>query len=345
MGETQKPSREAELVRRLAEEGHLMCYIQEASDEERRQLRAGAAEIVWPLVFMRVTRPVERRRGHHQCATAVERLAPDCLDRFHDDVDAVLDDLFSRANLPIDNLEGWLVMRMRQATVDGYRRRRGERGAAQRPRVPTWLATALDEDTWLVELSKAILDWAGSEATAGISPWPLTAWTERRSAIVDGQLATEAVVAKDIMVVLAAMKQRPAWYEKNVERPLGRKRAPVWAPSRDASGTYAEPEPLALIPSHERDEALLHELAAQAIQLMERRIGAGEDPRHVVAEVLTVVFGDPIASRELDRPPNATGRSELTDALIEEPTRLDRIVQTMLKLLEGRTAGDRHRNA
>ena len=141
----------------------------------------GAAEIAAPLVFLRVTRPMERRRGHHRCAAGLGQLAHDCLDRFHDDVDAVLHDLFAHADLPIGNLEGWLTMRMPRATVDGYRRRRGERGAPQRPRVPVWLATELGDEAWLVELAKAILDWAGTDATAGGSLWPLTAWAERRS--------------------------------------------------------------------------------------------------------------------------------------------------------------------
>jgi hypothetical protein len=283
-----------------------------------------------------VTRPVERRRGHSRCAAGLRQLAHDCLDRFHDDVDAVLDDLFARADLPITSLEGWLTMRMTRATVDGYRRRRGERGAPQRPRVPVWLATALGGDAWLGELAKAILDWVGTDATAGGSLWPLTSWAERRSALT-GEHASEAMVAKDVETVLAAMRRRASWYEKNVEGPLGRKQAPVWFASPATEGDHAEPEHLDLVARHERDDGLLQELAAAAIDLIGRRLARGEDVTTVVPDVLGAVFGEVSTSHGLDRPPAAGGTDPgQVSTLITDPARLDRIIATVIGLVQGR---------
>lgn len=334
MASTEKQPTATDAVREMARRGRLVQYFREASTGERRSLRAAAFEIAWPLVFQRITRPVERRRGHHVCATAMQRLAPDCLDHFHDDLDAVLDDLFAHADVPIENLEGWLTMRMHRATVDGYRRRRGRRGAPQRPRVPNWLAEALGRDAWLVELAKSILDWVGTEATAGASLWPLTAWAERRVTVTGDHTVGESVVAAEIEGVLAAMRRRATWYDKNVERPLGHKRAPVHFPSRDSSGAHTEPEPLAMVERHEQDDALLLELATQAIALMRHRVDAGQDVHTVVVDVLGTVFGALPASHGLDRAcgDDPAGPDQVV-ALIGDPDRLDHIVVTVVDLL------------
>jgi hypothetical protein len=264
----------------------------------------------------------------------VQRLLPACLDNFHDDVEAVVDDLVARADVPVENLEGWLTMRMPRATVDGYRRRRGARGAPQRARVPVWLAEALDREPWLVELARLILDWVGTEATAGTSLWPSTAWAERRAARTGDHTAGEPVVAAEIEVVLAAMRRRPTWYERNVERPLGHKQAPVHFPFPGPAGGPAEPEPLALVERHEQDDALLLELAARSIALIERRMKAGEDVRVVVTEVLGTVFGAFPAAHALDRlPGDEPSGTDQVVALISDPDRLDRIVETVVGLL------------
>ncbi|TDB99200.1 hypothetical protein E1091_07135 [Micromonospora fluostatini] len=337
MTSTEKQPVVVDVVRELARQGRLAQHFPAASLAERRRLRAAAFEIAWPLVFHRITRPVERKRGHRVCAVGMQRLAPDCLDHFHNDVDAVLDDLFAHADLPIDNLEGWLTMRMRRATVDGHRRRRGRRGAPQRPRVPNWLAEALGRDAWLIELATSILDWVGTEATAGTSLWPLTAWTERRALASRDYTAGESVVATEIEVVLATMRRRPTWYDKNVEQPLGRKQAPVHLPSPSSSGGYAEPQPLALVERHEKDDALLLELATQAIALIERRTDTGEDVHAVVADVLGVVFGALPASHDLDRCPGGdpAGPDQVV-TLIGDPDRLSRITATVVELLRRR---------
>ncbi|KWV33349.1 hypothetical protein [Micromonospora rifamycinica] len=324
----------ADTVRELARQGLLARHFREASVEEGRWLRAGAVEIVWPLVYLRVTRPVEHRRGHHHCAGGLHRLEPDCLDRFHDDVEAVVDDLLVRADRPITNLEGWLTVQLPRATVDGHRRRRGRRGAAQRPRVPNWLADALERDTWLVELAKSVLDWVGVEATVSGGLWPLTAWTERRIVVTGDHTVGEAVVAAEVELVLTAMRRRTPWYERNVERPLGHKQAPVHSPVGDPSGGYAEPEPLALVPRHEVDDTLLLALADRAITLMERRVAAGEEIHKVVADVLGVVFGTLPASSDLDREPGHDPvDAEQVAALVGDPARLARIVATVVELL------------
>jgi hypothetical protein len=335
-----RPSAAADEVRRLARAGLLADHFRKAPRELRRWLRAGAGEIAGPLVFMRVTRPVERKRGHHRCAAGLHQLAPDCLDRYHDDLDAVLDDLFTHANVPVANLEGWLTARLVRATVDGHRRRRGERGAPQRPRVPIWLADLLEHDAWLLELAKAILEWAGTDATAGASLWPVSTWVERRAAVTGDHAAGEAAVTAEIERVLTAMRRRPTWYEKTVERGLGRKQAPVWFPAR-TGGAHAEPEPL-VVARHELDDALLTQLAALAIEVMTARIGRGENPAVVAEQVLRTVFGAVPASYDLDRAPSSgiTGPEQVT-ALIGDPERFDRVLAEVISLLP---SGDNRRH-
>src|SRR4029450_10041041 len=88
----------------------------------------------WTLVCAGLTRGIERRRGHRTCAIGVEHLEPDCLDKYEDDVEAVLDDLLRHATVAIHNLEGWVRSRLVNGTVDGNRRRRGRQGARARPR-------------------------------------------------------------------------------------------------------------------------------------------------------------------------------------------------------------------
>lgn len=330
MHNTEMPSVQAEEVRRLAGEGLLASRFRDGCDDDRRRLRTGAAEIAASLVFLRVTRPIERKRGHYRCAAGLEQLASDCLDRLHDDLDAVLDDLFIRADLPIGNLEGWLTMRLPRATVDGYRRRRGARGALQKPRVPVWLAAELGHDAWLVALAKAILDWVGTDATAGGSLWPLTAWAERRSTLTGDHTSGETAVAKDVETVLAAMRRRVWWYEKYVEGPFGRKPAPVWFPAQSWIGADAEPTSLALVEPHERDDALLRELAAVAIELISCRFDRGEEATEVVPDVLGTVFGDAAISD--DRPPEAGPEHGQVAALITDPARLERIIATVIDM-------------
>ncbi|MBL7258046.1 hypothetical protein [Paractinoplanes lichenicola] len=311
-------------IRRLAAKGILAKEYDIAEPERRSYLWAGAAEIITPLLFRRVTRPLEQQRGHYRCASGLKGLAADCWSRFTDDLEAVVRHLLTRAVVPIENLEAWLTARLHAAMVDGYRRRRGERGAPQRPRVPGWLADELGHDGWLLELAVAIPEWAGNESTAGYSLWPLTSWSVRRAARTGDHTADEGVVAREVEVVLAAMRQRPTWYEKNVERPLGHKEAPVWTPSRSADGTHAEPEPVA-VAAHEREDAELRGLAGRAVELIVLRLGRGEDPDHVVFEVLHTVFGG--VSDEGGSGP------ERVLSLIDDPERFDLILARVMAVV------------
>ncbi|WP_328322872.1 hypothetical protein OHA70_29155 [Kribbella sp. NBC_00382] len=327
----EQPSADADEVRRLATTGELTQRFRDGSRDEQRRLRAGATEIVGPLVYERVTRPVERKRHHYQCAGKMQRLLPDCLERYHNDVDAVVDHLFAHADLPITTLEGWLTSRLLRATVDAHRVRRGQLGAPQKPRVPAWLADVLGRDPWLVDLAKAILEWVGADATAGSALWPLGALAERRAGITGGHTAGEAVVAAEVETVLAAMRRRLPWYEKYVERPLGRKQAQVWYPSNTTADT--DPTPLPLVSRHERDESVLRELAGLSIEVMTTRINRGEDATTVVTEVLAEVFGGRPAGHDLENTPTDEGDLDQVADLIDDPVKLKRIVTATLELL------------
>src|SRR5690606_38795108 len=139
-------------LRALAREGTLARIYASAGPGEQRRLRGAAMTVAAPVVFNRLTRVVELRRGHPGCAVAISRLTDACLDRFHDDPEAVVHDLLRNATTGIVNLEGWLARRVPAATVDAHRRRRGARGAQQRPRLPAWLAKGLGHDPWLGRL-------------------------------------------------------------------------------------------------------------------------------------------------------------------------------------------------
>ncbi len=192
----------------------------------RRQTLA----VCFPLVYDRHTRGLESRRGHHRCASGIARLEPDCQDGFTDDVIAVAGYVLRYARFPIANLPGWICSRLTKATVDGYRQRRGEVGALQRPRLPQWLATALTDDPWLCRLSLLIMEWVGVSAAAAGSTWPIDQWTLERclSYQTHGLTVPHHSVESDVRRVLAVMaERRPGWYERYVETPLARKQVPV----------------------------------------------------------------------------------------------------------------------
>ncbi|GID32017.1 hypothetical protein [Paractinoplanes brasiliensis] len=317
----------ADEVRLLAREGRLAEEFRTAGPARRRRLWSGAAEIAAPLLFLRLTRPLERRRGHYRCAAGLHGLAAECLDAYHDDLEALVDHLLTRAGSPVRNLEGWLTKRLHPATVDGNRKRRGRRGAAQRPRAPKWLADELAHDSRRVGLAVAILDWAGSEATAGFSLWPLAAWADRLGT------TSEAVAAREVETVLTAMRRRPRWYSKNVERPMEHKQPPVWIPARGAANTHAEPDPV-VVAAHEHADAQLRELAARAVEILNDRLAEGSDPAVLVPAVLRAVFGSTPPSDGLDRTPDAdeTGAEQVL-TLLGDPARLDRVVAAVTALL------------
>ncbi|RAO19886.1 hypothetical protein GUI43_00523 [Micromonospora noduli] len=317
-------------LRDLARRGELANVVASATPEVRARLSGAAYAIVWPIVFARVTRPVERRRGHWLCANSVEQLADDCLDRHHDDVEAVVSDLLTNAKVPIVDVERWSSARLTAATVDGHRRRRGQRGALQRPRVPAWLAAELGGDPWLTELAVQILTWVGVPTTAGTQLWPLDSWALRRE-VATGDLTGNPMLSMEIERVLAAMRRRPRWYADYVERPLGRKYAPALAVSADGAAGL---RPLVVIGSHERDEAHLADLAAAAVELISRRLRAGADPAHAVVEVLGVVFGAGTGSEQMDRTPDGgPAAEERLSVLLADDRTVRRIVDEVLRIV------------
>lgn len=323
----------AELIRELARRGALADRVASASTAQRNRLSGGAYEIVWPVVYQRLTRRVELSRGHVSCASSIYRLEPDCLDRFQDDVEAVLTDLLSHARVPIMNLEGWVASRLGPATVDAHRRRRGDRGALQRPRLPGWLIEALGHDRWLMALAIEVLVWVGVPATAGVNIWPLDAWVDRRAAVTGEPGGTDREVAREVEQVLAAMRKRPTWYANFVERPLGRKQAPVLPAARGGAEATRETPHLALTDRHEADDARLKELAALAVAGIEARIGRGEEQRSAVAAVLRIVFGSGTGAEDLDRTPGSGVDDERITALLADPAAIDRITNAVLELL------------
>lgn len=327
------PNEERPGVRDLARLGVLSNYVESASDDERRRLRAEAYEIAMPVVFDQLTRGLELKRGHRRCAASVHGLEDDCLERFHNDMDAVLEYLFRRARVPILNLEGWIRTRLTAATIDAYRSRRGARGALQRPRVPGWLATRLDNDPELMTLAVDMLEFVGLEATAGMEVWPVSVWAARRVAPGDDLEAAQRAVAKDIEAVLAAMRSRPKWYAAYVERPLGRKRAPLLMPPRSGPDATEEQVP-SQTARDDAGDARVTELAAVAVVAIEARLARGEDPQTVVVDVLTTVFGSGVGAEDLDRRPGETPTiDERIVARLTDQATIDRIVAVVLEIL------------
>ena len=327
--------RGAERLRRLAGEGSLAREAAAARGGDRLELSSAAYEVVWPIVFSRMTRRFEQMRGHAACAAGVGNLADECLDRFHDDVEAVVEDLLAHARRPILNLEAWVAARLGAATVDAHRRRRGQRGALQRPRLPGWLADELGRDPWLTTLATNILVWVGVADTAGTEVWPLDSWAlERARCAGDWAGSDPAAVTREVGVVLRAMRTRPDWYESFVERPLGTKQAPVAATAADAHGEPATPLVLGE-PDGDVDSELVR-LAGHAVRLIDQRVGQGEDAKSAVAEVIRQVFGG-LFTGGLDRAPHATPDplGGVTGALADRG-RLDGIVTTVLSIIAER---------
>ncbi|MFF5082400.1 hypothetical protein ACFY36_35585 [Actinoplanes sp. NPDC000266] len=304
-------------VRDLASRGLLAATIASMSGPDRLRLTGATYAIAWPVVYRRLTQKIELGRGHAGCASSVSRLAADCLDRFENDVEAVVEDVTRRASTPIENLEGWIASRLVPATVDGHRRRRGANGALQRPRVPAWLATELGGDAWLIDLATQILIWVGTPATAGHDLWPVDSWIVRRCERHGGWSSYgESDVRADIRAVLGAMNKRPQWYEQYVEVPLGHKQPPV------VSAAQLEGRGEPATDAADEHERLLTALAHGAVRLIRARLARGEPARVVVVEVLTTVFGaDP------DEPAGVVER------VLGDAERLDRIVSTVLEIL------------
>jgi hypothetical protein len=330
------PGVRVRLLHELAREGRLADVAAAAEGAERQALTAAVYDVVWPIVFSRLTRRIEQSRGHLSCASGVDRLADECLDRFHDDVESVVDDVLAHARQPVLNLEAWIASRLNAATVDGHRRRRGMRGALQRPRLPGWLADDLGHNRWLMRLATQMLVWVGVSGTAGNEVWPLETWAQERGAYTgDWRCSDPGVVNLEVESVLAAMRRRPDWYESYVERPLGRKQAPVATqPVEDGTGDAAAA--LALGDPDAKMETEMLRLAAVAVGAIDRRLGAGQDTQATVVEVIRGVFGGPFTGT-LDRAPHdvADPLGGVTGALAD-PETLNRIVETVRAIISER---------
>jgi hypothetical protein len=315
----------ADEVRSLARLGTLAATVAGAAEPERLRLTGGTYSLVYPVVYTGLTQGLERRRGHPACAVSVRHLADDCLDRFHDDVEAVVHDVVRRATAPIDNLDAWICGLINSATVNGHRRRRGEIGALQRPRAPKWLVDGLGGDRWLVHLAVQMLNWVGNPATAGSQVWPVDSWSALRCRFTgDWSPGSDADVRQDIEAVLRVMRAKREWYERYVERPLGHKHVPVprYAPDSPAG------DALSLVDAGERDDLYMRELAHLAMTAMRTRLSAGEDPRTVVTEVINVAFGDATA---LDGAPGLrSADGEHVSRLLRDQDRISRIVVAVL---------------
>jgi hypothetical protein len=322
-------------VRDAARRGELARWAAGASENERRKLTGAVYEIAWPLVFTGLTRRLEMQRGHRRCAASLHGLTDECFDRFQDDLEAVVVDVLQRATIPVDSLDAWIRSRLNAATVDAHRRRRGERGALQRPRLPGWLRTALGDDRWLTMLAVEMLVWVGVPASAGTGLWPLDSWAQRRAVLTQDWRGSDAsTVAREVEEVQRAMRRRPGWYESYVEGPLGRKNPPVVPAPRPDPDRTAELAPLPLVERHEVDDARLRALAAIAVEAIEAGIAQGGAPTTVVEDVLKVTFGSDTGAQELDLMPSApTTDDERAAALVNDPVVVDRVVSAVLSII------------
>lgn len=310
------PPSAAVAIRRLAADGRLAATVADASNERRLELSRAAFEIVWPLVFHRHTSPLERRRRHHWCARSVRDLEPGCHDLFLDDVYSVVAYLLAFAKAPIINLEGWISSRIAAAVVDGHRRRRGLLGAQQRPRVPEWLAAALQNDRWLIELARRILEWVGVPTLAGAETWPLGSWSEMR-AEVTGEWARSfdgRTLTVEIELVCATMRRvRPAWFERYVEGPLGvKQRAVLWLCSDGDLTAVAD----------QRDvDGELLERAGLVLDYVADQTATGTDPDYAVRVALLRMF------------PVDNHGAGVVAAVLDDPARASRLTATVRDIL------------
>lgn len=314
--------------------GQLALYLERYPEAGNAVLYRIVSELVW----LKITQPAERARGHMRCAVSVGRLEPECHDRHQDDVEAVLADVRRHAELRIKNLRGWLVPRLKPVTIDAHRRRRGAQGAQQRPRLPLpgWLDAALGGDEWLSALAIEVLTWVGVPHAVNGGIWPLGAWADRRAQFTGELGCTEARVLMDVEQVLAAMRKNSTWYEKYVEIPLGRKTPPSAPQSSGDAETGREPAFLALTRPDEVLDGQLVGLAGDAIEAVEARLRDGQDLRAAVVDVLTTAFNGGVGTEDMDRVPgDVPGTDEQVVRRLADPETVDRIVKAFLDIING----------
>lgn len=325
-------SPEAEQARKLARLGKLAQVHQDAGAPVRSALRTGMQEIAAQVIFQQVSLPVERRRRHDDCSRGVPHLRADCLDRFHDAVEALVNRVLLKATAPILNLDAWMAASANTATIDDHRTRRGLRGAQQRPYVTQWLRAELHDDPWLVDLALAILTWVGITDTAGAGVWPVDAWADRRARVTGDHMTSDsATVRREIEIVLNAMRRKESWYVKYILRPLECKPIAVAPTVRTWCGQPVDPAPLSLVSSNEQQDGALLDLAALCLDAI--RVGIlerGLDPDVVVVEAIRRAFGHQLSDLTLH--PHVDSGPDVHDTL-SDPASVNRIVRTVLEIL------------
>jgi hypothetical protein len=303
------------------------------TEAERAALRPAAFEVAHAIVYDVVTRRVARGRGHGACGLGLRHLGECCLDGFHRDLEAVVE-LLLASTQPIADLEGWLAKRAPHAAVDGYRRRRGETGALQRPRMTKVLEEGLDNDPWLCHLALKMLAWVGVPAGVGATFWPLDAWAWDRGTFTgDYRDSTPARVLDEVNTVLAVMRRRPEWFRRHVEAPLERKVTPVGGAPGECAG---DPRPLLLIDPGEAHEDMITGLAAVAVEAIRAGLGRGEDATTTVVTVLTKVFVSGTGAEEIARGTGGgPGPAERLSALFGDPAAVSVLVQQIVQIVRG----------
>jgi hypothetical protein len=325
-------SPEAEKVRELARLGQLAEVYAKAAPALQLVLRRGVHEIACQVVFQRITIEVERRRQHGDCLRGVPHMRPDCLDRFLDAVEVIVYDTLHKARVPILRLDAWLAPRVVPVTVDDHRSRRGGRGAQQKPYVPQWLRRELGDDPWLVDLALMMLTWVGIPDTAGPGMWPVDAWADRRARVTGVYTMSDpAMVRREIALVLAAMRHKPDWCTKYIERPLDHKPPPVTPAIRTANGQFVEPPPLELVSDADRHDEVLYHLAARCLDLIRIGIeGPERDRVAVVREAIRLTF----CADRLD--PGQTPYTDVdpdVDEMLSDPAAVARMVDVVFDIL------------
>ena len=285
---------------------------------DRKRGDAALYGLVSGIVYQHLTRPLELKRGHYRCAADPGRLEPECRDRHQDEVEAARAYVLAHAHERFANLCGWLASRLTYISVDAHRRIRAERGALQRPRLPKWLADQIGPDLWLRELAIKILTWVGVPTTAGYEVWPLAAWAEQRASGTGRPEISQARMQAEVDRVLAAMRTRPGWYADYVERPLGRKHAPLIPAQRTPRDETHEPRFVRYDEPADAEDALLTELASTAITIIIELTARGTPVREAVVDVLGIVFG----------------ANDRAAHLVLDPAVRNRVVETVLPIIQ-----------
>ena len=158
----------------------------------------------------------------------------------------------------------------------------------------------------------------------------------QQRAVARGEaVPSEYDTRRDVDAVLAAMQTRPAWFEKYIERPLGRKQAPLHTAPSARFDAAQDPVPLELAPLDQRDEAALVATAAAAVEQIVERVERGEAARVVVADVLSRAFADEEPAEGLDQVPGAPPSDiERARHMIADPAALERIVCDVVAALK-----------